>query len=133
MPSTSHTFEIGYDTTLKNITWRFGGKTLDPKICILNAGDTITFTFAYMPVSGPVLVPNITMSALVAQSVPPKDGGPGPFGGGKVIDLHQHSTLKVHKGNWKFAICFCVEWPDGSINFGIVPDPELQVGSTSMG
>ena len=127
----NHIFEVKYNLALTDITWTFKGSTQDPKVCKVDVNDDITFRFVCTSPSD-VRLPRIRLATLVAESIPPKEGGAGPFGGKKIVDLHLQPKWTVPAtGKWRFAICFCVDSEAGDVTFGIVPDPELQVGSTS--
>lgn len=120
-----NTFIVKFDQNGKQISWHYDGQFDDP-VCA--AGESQPIVFRFLCATDPQ--PHSVTGTLTARPMGPGTVGQ-PFTEGSVVVLHNPITLTVgdQPGDWGFSIDFTATWPGRPGVNGIVPDPELQVGS----
>lgn len=124
----NHTFGVQFDTDKNFTQWTFNDQ-IDPGLCKVMPGDTITFNFK--SISPSLLAPAFVGGILMSDPYQPIVDHV-PFIEGNIVTMQQDIVLTVakEKGRYPFGILFAVRVQNDPVSFRTVPDPELQVGST---
>ena len=125
MPKT-HQIIISYEPGNPLAGWTFNNSS-SHEMCQVQPGDLFQVVFP-----DPAAVCEcVLLSGQTRTHTPPT---PSPFKSSTPLDprAHPHGmTVGPIFGDWGFIIAFSIQDTNGAKSFYCLPDPELQVGSTS--